>query len=283
MPTGRAAYYRIIQAVSNLYRQLVDDYHLLFPVREAQLSFLAAMAGEPSTRILDCASGTGEYAAALMARGYDVHGIELDGGMFERALARHPDLAGKLSQGDIVRADKLVNGPFSLVYCIGNSLAHLASEAEVASTIKAMWELSRPNGSVVLQIANFEHALKHGHQAPVAGEFRIAGRETPPGFAFDLPAIVVTRETGEQIEFERRYMLRRAADLSDPQRLPEKLMFHTRLHADGETQEAFTPLLILTCERLRYCLPREADRDWYGGFGKQSWSENELATVVVLH
>ena len=78
-------------------------------------------------------------------------------------------------------------------------------------------------------------------------------------------------------------MLRRAADLSNPQRLPEKLVFHTCLHSGNQRQEAFTPLLILTCERLKYCLPREADREWYGGFDGQSWSESEPATVVVLH
>ena len=274
---------RIIQAVSKLYSQLVEDYHLLFPAREAQLSFLAKLAGEPPARMLDCASGTGEYLVALAARGYEVQGIELDDVMHERAQARHPELAGNFVQGDMVQAGKLANGPYSLVYCIGNSLAHLASEAEVASAIKAMWELTQPGGAVVLQIANFEHALKRGYQAPVTGEFRISGRETPPGFVFDLPAIAATRENGEHIEFERRYMLRRAADLSDPQRLPEKLMFHTQLKAGGKKLEAFTPLLLLTCERLKYCLPREADREWYGGFGSQSWSESDSATVVVLH
>ena len=163
--------------MSNLYSQLVDDYHLLFPAREAQLSFLAGLAGEPPVRMLDCASGTGDYVAALVARGYQVQGIEIQDEMHECAVARHPQLAGSFIRGDIVAADKLVKSPFSLVYCIGNSLAHLASEAEVASAIKAMWELAQPGGAVVLQIANFEHALKYGHQAPVAGEFRIAGQE----------------------------------------------------------------------------------------------------------
>jgi SAM-dependent methyltransferase len=255
---------------------------LLFPARDAQLSLLLELAAEPPARILDCASGTGEYVAALAARGYEAQGIELDTAMHQRAIARHPELASNFILGDMVTADRLVDGLYNLTYCIGNSLSHLASEAEVASALKAMWELTRPDGVLLLQIANYENVLKHGYQAPVPGEIRIAGRKNPPGFAFDLPELTARREDGARIELTRRYMLRRAADLSDPQRLPEKLVFHTRLEVDGHWQEAFTPLLILTCERLKYCLPREANREWYGGFGGQDWSEEEKATVVVL-
>jgi SAM-dependent methyltransferase len=268
--------------VSDLYRQLVEDYHLLFPAREKQLNFLKETAGPPPARVLDCACGTGEYLAALAQAQYAVQGIELDEAMYQRALARHPALAGSFIAGDMLQAERLATGPFSLVYCIGNSLAHLEGIAEVASAIKAMWELARPDGKVAIQVANFEHALGHGYQKRIESESRLSGYDSPPGFVYDMPVLSATRDDGGPIQLERHYVLRRSADMSDAKHLPDKLVFHTVLRTAEGQQEAFTPLLILTAERLRYCLPREADRQWFGGFDKRPWSEDESATVVVL-
>lgn len=268
--------------MSDLYRQLVEDYHLLFPAKKGQLSLLREMAGPVPARVLDCACGTGEYVAALAAAGYASFGIELDESMHQRAVTRHPELAERFILGDMMRADHLATGSFDLVYCIGNSLAHLEGIAEVASALKAMWELARPQGKLVLQVANFEYALHHGHQERIEGESRISGYDNPPGFVYDMPVLSATREDGSPLQLERHYVLRRSADLSDSQRLPDKLVFHTILRTAEGQQEAFTPLLILTSERLRYCLPRDADRQWFGGFDKRPWSEDCPATVVVL-
>jgi SAM-dependent methyltransferase len=268
--------------VSDLYRQLADDYHLLFPAREAQLSLLKEAAGPPLARVLDCASGTGEYVAALAGDGYAAQGIELDEEMHERALARHAQLAGRLIAGDMLDARNLASGPFDLAYCIGNSLAHLDGVAEVASAARAMWELTRPAGAVLLQVSNFELALRHGRHGAVEGESHALDQHSPAGFIYDMPMLSATRADGSPVQLLRHYLLRRAADLSEKRRLPERLVFHTILRtADGE-QEAFTPLLLLTRDRLSFCLPREAEVKWYGGFDRRPWGEDCPATVALL-
>lgn len=267
--------------MSDLYEQLADDYHLLFPAREAQLGMLKDAAGPPPARVLDCASGTGEYAAALAAAGYEAWGIELDEAMHEQAVSRHEQLAGRLIPGDMLQMAQLVSGPFSLVYCIGNSLPHLDSVAEAARAVEAMWDLSRPAGQVVLQLANFDFALKHGRQTTVDDEPHALGQDIPLGFVYDMPVISATRADGSLVQLIRHYLLRRAADLSN-RRLPDKLVFHTILATEDGEQDAYTPLLILTTERLRNCLPRQARAEWFGGFDRRPWSADCPATVLLL-
>jgi len=242
--------------VGGLYDQLAADYHLLFPARDEQLSLLTELAGAPPARVLDAASGSGEYVAALSARGYDAYGLELDAVMHAQAERRHPRLAKK--------ADP-----------------HLI-RAEVASTIEALWGLTRPDGTVILQLGNFERALKGGRRAPTPGEQRVSGRRPRPGFVYDLPDLTATRPDGTELRLERQYLMRRMGDVSDVSHAPDKLIFRTCLSVGEERREAYTPLLILTWERLRYCLPRAADRAWYGGFDKSEWSEDAPATIVVL-
>lgn len=277
---------RIIGAVGGAYDQLAADYHLLFPAREPQLALLSELAGAPPARVLDVASGTGEYVAALTERGYECYGLELDKAMHTQAERRHPRLAKKadprLLRGDMVKADKLLRGPFALASCIGNSLAHVDSDAEVASTIEALWELTRPSGTVVLQVVNFERVLKGGHRAPTPGEQRVSGHAAHPGIVCDLPTLSAQRPDGTTIRLERQYLMRRLGDISDPARIPDKLIFRTCLTVGDQQYEAFSPLGILTYERLRYCLPRAADRAWYGGFDKSDWREDAAATIVVL-
>jgi len=107
--------------VADLYRKLAQVYHLLFPARGPQLGMIIQLAGNPGARILDVASGTGEYVAALSEIGYTACGIELDGQMHTIALAQHPGLAGlippRLIQGDMLHVERLAPGPWNLAFC----------------------------------------------------------------------------------------------------------------------------------------------------------------------
>jgi hypothetical protein len=77
-------------------------------------------------------------------------------------------------------------------------------------------------------------------------------------------------------------MLRRASDLEEPSETYETLAFSTQLNAGEEVHEAVTPLLVLTRERLGYCLPRAADKQWLGDFEGSEWGIGSPATIVVL-
>lgn len=274
--------------MGDLYCQLAADYHRFFPARQTQLDFLTAMAGAPPARVLDAGSGTGEYVAALNQKGYDAFGVEVDEAMHAQALARHPELlddairAPRLILGDMLAIDKLAGGHFDLAYCIGNTLSHLESEAQAASVIDALWKLTRPEGTVVLQLVNYEHILAHGHRVAIAGNQRVAERDSEPSFVFDLPLLSATRDDGSRLEFDRQFLMRRAADLEQTDSPPEKLIFHATLRSGNHSAESYIPQLLLTAGRLGFCLPRTADRHWYGNFEKADWHADAPATIVVL-
>ncbi len=247
------------------FSAIAQYYHLLFPARPAQLSFLAALAGPPPARVFDVASGTGEYAAALCAQGYDCFGIDLDLAMHAVACQRHPELTQRerLLQGDMLELTDLVRGPARLAYCIGNSLPQLADDAALREALLQMWELTRPGGCVALQVVNFDRILAEGGRAG-------AGQSQPSAA---LPTLSGVTETGASVTLERGYDLRLA---------PESVTFQTRLTHPGGSVEHESRLLCLTRERLNAVLPQAARAQWYGDFSSGEWSAAAPATLCVL-
>jgi SAM-dependent methyltransferase len=272
--------------VADLYRKLAQVYHLLFPARGPQLGMIIQHAGEPGARVLDVASGTGEYVAALSEIGYTACGIELDGQMHTQALKQHPELVGlsppRLTQGDMLHVEKLAPGPWDLAFCIGNSLPHLKRDADVASVITAMWEMTRPSGAVLLQVANFDRVLRDAYLGSVPAATERAGGLETTALVYGLPPLSASTDDGSLVQLKRRYMLRRATDMKEPSETHETLAFSTQLNVGEEVHAAVTPLLVLTRERLGYCLPRAADKQWLGDFEGSEWSIDSPATIVVL-
>jgi SAM-dependent methyltransferase len=272
-----------------MYQGLAGDYHLLFPARPAQLEFLCSLAGEPPGRVLDVASGTGEYAAALAASGYDCTGVELGGEMHERALLRHAcgQLPGggslTLIKGDMRDLPELVAGPFRLVYCIGNSLPHLSNDTELAQVVAAMLELAGDGGTVALQMVNFDRILKA--MAAMALEAS-AGAE---GDSFHnvellLPPLAATRDDGTAIEFRRSYRFNQPDNEGETAGLgTDSLRFVTRLLTPEGEFTGESRLLALTRLRLETLLPEGAHAEWYGDFDGQPWGTDSPAAVVILH
>ena len=232
-------------------------YHLLFPARQAQLDFLAKLAGAPPAALVDVASGTGEYTAALCEIGYGCVGIELDPAMHLRAIKRHGQtLPPRFVQGDMLELTELVRGPLALAFCIGNSLPLLKDDAQVREAINQMWDLTNPVGAVALQVVNFDRAL---------------AELTSGGFV--MPDLSAEFPGGGTVRLERSYTL---------QNSPEHVVFRTCLSTPEGMMESTTPLLAQTRERLSALLPRGASVEWSGDFAGAPWSERAPATVLTL-
>lgn len=242
--------------------RLASVYHLLFPARPAQLAFLAALAGPAPARAVDLGCGTGEYVAALHGQGYDAYGIELSLEMLKAGRARHPELCGtrgpvRLVHGDMLELADLLRGPFDLAYCIGNTLPHLAGDADVREALAQMWDMTRPSGAVAVQVVNFDRVMAAA--AGGAGEFAMAA--------------LSREEDGAKVALERRYELHG---------LPERVAFHTRLTVSGEVSEGRSELLALTKDRLSALLPRRAQAVWSGDYDSSEWTSESPATILVL-
>src|SRR5262245_4986168 len=58
-------------------------------------------------RIIDCGCGEGRYVVEFLKRDADAYGVEYDGDKVARAQQRYPDMAHRISQGNI----ELMNFP----------------------------------------------------------------------------------------------------------------------------------------------------------------------------
>jgi glycine/sarcosine N-methyltransferase len=135
------------------YRALADRYDELF-VEDPETTRALASELAPGARVLDLACGTGAYSTALAARGLAVTGIDLSAELVERGRRRGG--RASLLVGDMRGFAQIAPGPFDRIMCIGNSLPHLADEAEVAALLRQARAALAPGGSLIVQTVNFD-------------------------------------------------------------------------------------------------------------------------------
>lgn len=112
------------------------------------VTFLANLAG--SGEALEFAIGTGRIALPLSRRGVRVRGIELSPDMVEQLRAKTGAEAIDVTIGDI--ADTRVDGTFSLVYLLWNTITNLLTQdAQVQCFQNAAAHL-QPGGSFVIEV-----------------------------------------------------------------------------------------------------------------------------------
>jgi SAM-dependent methyltransferase len=130
------------------------------PFIEGQLQAAAAC------RVLDTACGTGRHAIALAKQGYEVVGTDLSVEMIERARA-NARAAGVDVWFEAVGFGELavrVGTGFDAVLCLGNSLPHLLTSADLAKALADFGTCLRPGGSFLIQNRNFDAVMSCGER-----------------------------------------------------------------------------------------------------------------------
>jgi SAM-dependent methyltransferase len=134
------------------------------PFIEAQLSSADAR------RVLDAACGTGRHALALAERGYSVVGTDLSASMIERArenargmksvaflVAGFGQLEARILGATSRKAGTGgAGGRFDALLCLGNSLPHALTVADLRSTLADFAAVLRSGGLVLIQIRNMD-------------------------------------------------------------------------------------------------------------------------------
>ncbi|MFA5007592.1 MAG: class I SAM-dependent methyltransferase [Candidatus Izemoplasmatales bacterium] len=214
----------------DLYRDFSDHYDLIFPVDRPTVAFLSKSFRKG--RVLDLGCATGGHVLALRALGYRADGIDLDERMVDiaRKKALQAGSPATFGASDIrsLSSVSLYEG----VYCIGNTLVHLSSEAEIGVMIRRMYSSLVDGGSAVVQIVNYDRILDQ----------RITA----------LPPIKNQGRT-----FTRNYVLEDG-----------RVRFQTRLTYEDQVYEADTPLFPLRARSLERMM-RDAGFTnvvLYGGF-----------------
>lgn len=139
--------------MSEFYTSIANYYEQIFPVGAEKIKFL--MKSNPKTAI-DIACATGEVMKALQEKGVKVLGVDLDEKFVEMAREKGLD-ARKLNMLDLDEIDE----KFDLLYCIGNSIAHLKDYDEIEKFLEKSYDKINLGGRIVIQFINFEKFLKN--------------------------------------------------------------------------------------------------------------------------
>lgn len=143
------------------YEQISKYYDYIFPTGKEQLNFLKEVAGNPPKTILDIACGTGGYSLEFCKQGYTVTSSDLDIKMLEmlEVKAKSENYSLDVIQSDMLYLNEKLTKKYNLVFCIGNSIVHLNSLQQIREFIIKAKQLLDKDGSLVLQIINFDRIL----------------------------------------------------------------------------------------------------------------------------
>jgi SAM-dependent methyltransferase len=117
-------------------------------VVEPTVAFLAELAGDG--QVLELGIGTGRIALPLARRGVPVAGIDLSRAMVERLRAKPGGRDIPVAIGDF--ATTRVEGSFSLVYLVFNTILNLTSQAAQVACFRNAAAHLRPGGCFVIEV-----------------------------------------------------------------------------------------------------------------------------------
>lgn len=145
------------------YDEISKYYDYIFPTDKEEVDFLSNISGKPPKHLLDIACGTGGYSLELIKLGYKVTAVDLDRKMVEelKNKAKELNIDVNALQGNMLEIDKKIQNKFDLAFCIGNSLVHLDGEIEIEMFLKEVKGMLKENGSLVIQIINYDRILKN--------------------------------------------------------------------------------------------------------------------------
>ncbi|QAR32488.1 class I SAM-dependent methyltransferase [Geovibrio thiophilus] len=131
------------------YRILAKAYDEVFPFSETTFGFLRKYAG---TSVLDVGCATGAYVKRFHEEGCEAEGIEYVPELMKYRI--------NISAGDMRRLPESFSGRFSLVYCIGNTLAHCTDAEDARSILSGFARSLKDGGTAVIQILNYAGILE---------------------------------------------------------------------------------------------------------------------------
>lgn len=146
----------------DLYDNLADAYDLLISwkrrLKREKPFFKTVFKEYGVRRILDTACGTGMHAIAFHDWGYHVTGADLSGKMIEKSKENAGDRNIDFIQAGFADTGK-IDGMFDAVTCIGNSLPHVLTDADLDASLASMYGAILPGGILVVHSNNYDRIM----------------------------------------------------------------------------------------------------------------------------
>ncbi|MDC7219149.1 MAG: class I SAM-dependent methyltransferase [Spirochaetales bacterium] len=240
----------------NIYSLIADEYDSLFPHPRAKTDFVEKLIPDGPSSLLDLGCATGELLLSLVKEERELTGIDLDGEMVARAVAKSAEREG----GDRARFLQFEMNSYlehgekfslDLILCFGNTLAYLEGPEELEDFLYGAFALLRPQGQVVIQILNYDN--------PAMNE------------DFSFPELHT-----ERVKFARSYSAG-----------PEgSLLFHTDYtnSATGEVSSDIHRLYPFKEEEIKKAAAKAGFRRFqaYGGYSFEETREKDFSRLFLL-
>jgi glycine/sarcosine N-methyltransferase len=152
-----------INAPADFYRAMAPVFDVMTNWEErlaAEGPFLRSVLSEAGAeQVLDAACGSGGHTLALTTWGYRAAGADISDGMVD--LARDKALRAGMEVSFTVAgladlAEHFPPASFDAVLCLGNSLPHLLTQADLVQGLQGMAHVLRSGGMLVTQALNYD-------------------------------------------------------------------------------------------------------------------------------
>jgi len=202
------------------YEEISKYYDNIFPVGDEQVRFLEEVLGTPPKSVLDIACGTGGYSLRLAMQGFAVTAVDLDAEMVHQLdkKAQREGRSVKVLQANMLELNSKLSEKFNLAFCIGNSIVHLENLLQIKEFLIVAKKLMETDGSLVLQIINFDRILLR-----------------------DIKSLPTIEDKDIGLSFERNYRYDKQGNT---------IYFNTKLSVDGTISENEIPLYPLLQDEL---------------------------------
>jgi SAM-dependent methyltransferase len=154
---AREHYERLLASV---YGWMIGDRAAALEAGRKQLRGAGVGPARAAQRALDLGAGLGVHAIPLAELGYEVTAVDTSEPLLGELRAARSDV--RTICADLLRAGEVAAGPFDVIVCMGDTLAHLASEEEVTRALAAASRLLADGGRLVLTFRDYVSRERHG-------------------------------------------------------------------------------------------------------------------------
>jgi glycine/sarcosine N-methyltransferase len=235
------------------YEQISQYYDYIFPTGDEQIRFIEEIAGRPPKTILDIACGTGGYSLELARHGYELTASDLDAEMVRQLRIKSETIGKPIKsiQANMLDLDSKIADKFDLVFCIGNSIVHLKNLEQIKSFICSARNLLNNDGSLILQIINFDRVLLK-----------------------DIKSLPTITDESIGMTFERNYSYNKQQNV---------IYFSTKLTVDNKFYENEIPLYPLLEEELLQAVTDAGFKNikLFGDFARNTFDKYNSFMLVL--
>lgn len=165
------------------YDRLGGQYNLMIDWKsrlEHETPFFERMFSELKARsVLDAGCGTGRHTVLYSKLGLAASGFDPSSEMVRLAseYAKRKGVPVTFKHADFEDIDRVFRKKFHVVTCIGNTVPHLRTPAQLRTALSQMAKVTRKGGALIIQNRNYDKICKQQIRFAPAGHGKTNGSE----------------------------------------------------------------------------------------------------------